>query len=275
MNNPICFYHSGDMDGKCSAAIVKRKIPNVELYGIDYQDIPNFPWDKVQHRDVIMVDFSLPRESMERLLQETKRVYWIDHHKTAMADMKDLRIEGLCAVELAACELTYIFFYPTEPVPELIRLIGRWDVWDHSDPRTEPFHYGIESCYTDPNNPKWLDYDINIIIDIGYHIMSYQEKIDKETMERAYPVTINGYSALAVNAPQGSKKFNQHPDKDKYDIYICYVFTDINKCRVSLYTEKDNIYVGEIAKSYGGGGHKQAAGFITTIIYTQLLFDLK
>jgi nanoRNase/pAp phosphatase (c-di-AMP/oligoRNAs hydrolase) len=33
-----------------------------------------------------------------------------------------------------------------------------------------------------------------------------------------------------------------------------------NKWVVSLYTTKD-IDVSEIAKKYGGGGHKQAAGF--------------
>jgi nanoRNase/pAp phosphatase (c-di-AMP/oligoRNAs hydrolase) len=34
--------------------------------------------------------------------------------------------------------------------------------------------------------------------------------------------------------------------------------------KVSLYTEKDNIDCGKIAKYFGGGGHRQAAGFITS-----------
>jgi len=31
--SPICFYHSADLNGKCSAAIVYHAVPNVELYG--------------------------------------------------------------------------------------------------------------------------------------------------------------------------------------------------------------------------------------------------
>ena len=42
---PICFYHRADYDGVCSAAIVKKFVPDCELYGIDYGD--PFPWDKV------------------------------------------------------------------------------------------------------------------------------------------------------------------------------------------------------------------------------------
>ena len=31
--------------------------------------------------------------------------------------------------------------------------------------------------------------------------------------------------------------------------------------RVSLYTDRNDVDVSEIAKAYGGGGHKKAAGF--------------
>lgn len=33
-----CFYHSKDLDGKCSGAIVKYKFPDCNMIGIDYGD---------------------------------------------------------------------------------------------------------------------------------------------------------------------------------------------------------------------------------------------
>lgn len=264
MNNyPICFYHSGDMDGICSASIVKKAIGDVELYGIDYQDIPNFPWNKIhKNREVIMVDFSLPRESMERIKKNCPLFIWIDHHKTAINEMRDLMFYGLRSEQVAACELTWNYFFPSIYVPKLIRLIGSWDIWDFSNPKTELFHYGIESYYIDPNYPEWLDFNIDEIIEKGHNILNYQTKLDKEIIKMAFPTSINGYKAIAINAPHGSKKFNQLPNKDEYEIYICFVLTDESTYRVSLYTEKNNIDVGEIAKLYNGGGHKNAAGFI-------------
>ena len=47
--NPICFYHKADLDGVCSAAIVKHFVPECELYGIDYGD--EYPWDLVRPVD--------------------------------------------------------------------------------------------------------------------------------------------------------------------------------------------------------------------------------
>jgi hypothetical protein len=42
----ICFYHSADLDGHCSGAIIKKVHPECELIGINYGD--EFPWDKVK-----------------------------------------------------------------------------------------------------------------------------------------------------------------------------------------------------------------------------------
>ena len=43
---------------------------------------------------------------------------------------------------------------------------------------------------------------------------------------------------------------------------IAFGWTPIGMWRVSLYTIFDHIDVSEIAKKYGGGGHKNAAGFV-------------
>ena len=59
----ICFYHNADLDGKCSGAIVKKKFPDVVLYGINYED--DIPGDLISHHEhVIIVDFSFPPETM-------------------------------------------------------------------------------------------------------------------------------------------------------------------------------------------------------------------
>ena len=61
------FYHSADLDGHCSGAIVKYAHPECELIGINYGD--KFPWESIgQDETVYMVDFSLqPFSDMIRL----------------------------------------------------------------------------------------------------------------------------------------------------------------------------------------------------------------
>ncbi len=61
------FYHSADLDGQCSGAIVKRRFPNSDLNPINYNQ--TFPWEIIKPEDTVyMVDFGLqPFEQMAKL----------------------------------------------------------------------------------------------------------------------------------------------------------------------------------------------------------------
>lgn len=91
----LVLWHRADFDGVCSAAIVKKFVPDCELHGIDYGD--PFPWQKVEPleangmrslRRVFLLDFSLPPEDMKKLAACCDLV-WIDHHKVCL-DMDEL-----------------------------------------------------------------------------------------------------------------------------------------------------------------------------------------
>lgn len=161
--NPICFYHKADLDGVCSAAIVKHFVPECELYGIDYGD--EFPLDKVRPgenadtdplwspyfkrdaepsapatgtqayayevikapcRVVYMVDFSLPYAAM-RHLAHISNLIWIDHHKTAIAECMELGCKGVQYSGFAACELTWAWFGSliNEGIIDLVREVSQ------------------------------------------------------------------------------------------------------------------------------------------------------
>ena len=76
----ICIYHSRDLDGWMSGAIVKLAFPDVEFIGWDYgQPLPDI-YDEDQ---VIMVDVSFPRDAMVEISQ-VNGLIWIDHHISAI-----------------------------------------------------------------------------------------------------------------------------------------------------------------------------------------------
>ena len=51
--------------------------------------------------------------------------------------------------------------------------------------------------------------------------------------------------------------------KKKHDIMLPFASHKNGKWKLSLYSTKKKINCGEIAKLFGGGGHKGAAGFIS------------
>lgn len=141
----VCIYHRIDLDGWMSAAIVKhwfdqQEVPTnkpgvfntLDFLGYNYgQPIP----DLSEYDKVVMCDISFPKEEMERLHLKLCQWYkekfvWIDHHISAIKDNGEF-YDGLRDVKFAACELTWMYFFPNQSMPEIVRLLGRYDCFGH------------------------------------------------------------------------------------------------------------------------------------------------
>lgn len=269
----ICFYHSADLDGKASAAIVKLAYPDTELYGIDHGQ--SFPWDKIQGRKVWMVDFSLQSfQDMIRLQKEAKELTWIDHHKTAIDNMKKsgVKFQGIQRNGIGACALVWEYIYPNEKVPYAIQLLAEYDVWNHTNPDTLPFQYGF-GLYGDvrlDDSNFWKDvvdeYDsqskVIHTIGIGKQILNYLRLQNKQIAKTlCFDLDFEGLHFLAANyGPCNAQVFDSLWDEDNYDGILVFSFRK-DHWRVSLYTVKENVDLSTIAKKYGGGGHAGACGF--------------
>lgn len=269
-----CFYHSADLDGHCSGAIIKQRYPECEMIGINYGD--EFPWESIDKDEkVYMVDFGLqPFECMKKL-NAMCELHWIDHHKTVIEDATNncFLASGGQSLEigLAGCELTYRYVYPDYPLPETVMLLGRYDVWDHSNYNVLPFQYGMrQEIDTSPDNQgfwaKMLNSNIHTeaTIQTGKIIMLYEaSQNEKFCKAYAFGTNIDGYVGICVNRGfTNSKIFDSVYDHRYHDLMITFCrLKDAGKWTVSLYSTKEDIDCGVIAKKYGGGGHKGAAGF--------------
>ncbi len=157
--NMKCFYHSADLDGHCSGAIVKMVFPDCEMIGINYGD--EFPWDSIPvgcGETIFMVDFSLqPYPQMRKLERHADPLVWIDHHKSAIDEHEewikagDGGVLGIQESGMGACQLVWEYLkyeirahgYSGAMISTFIKLLAEYDVWDHSDPRTLGFQYGM------------------------------------------------------------------------------------------------------------------------------------
>lgn len=268
-----CFYHSADLDGHCSGAIVLSKYPNCEMIGINYGH--DFLWEKIQPQEqVIMVDFCLQPFSDMLRLNKVSTLTWIDHHKTAIEEeyKHNVQIVGSRCVDQSGCELTWKYFYPGVETPQSVYLLGRYDVWDlKADERILPFQWGLRRCNTLPDN--WFlwngllkkDFDISSIIQHGQTILDYVASTNEKFCKAySFETTFEGYRAICCNRGfTNSQLFDSVWDESKYDLMLTFCRLPLPKKQwtVSIYTTKKDIDAGVIAKKYGGGGHPGAAGF--------------
>lgn len=277
VNKMKCFYHSADNDGACSAAIVKYKYPDCQLIGFNYSD--KFPFDEIEPNEkVYMVDVSLHGKEMLKLYEMLRDNFiWIDHHKSKIDEISEKQvkntnknlnelIKGIRQNGKAGCELTWEYIFPNDKMPEIIRLLGRYDVWDLTENVLE-FQYGFRINNTNPNNQNlWSNYFNNnelvyIDIDRGKTILSYIKQENERYCSNAFEIEFDGYKAIVVNrANANSQLFESIWDNTKYDIMITFSMGKKRNWNCSFYTDKEGIDVSKIAVKYGGGGHIGAAG---------------
>ena len=274
-----CFYHSADLDGHCSGAIVKLANPDCEMIGMDYGE--PFPWASVYPEEiVILIDFSLQPFSDMLRLNRLSELVWIDHHKSAIDEAQGTEVRGILDSDYAACELAWRHFFPNDRMPTAVHLLGRYDIWKHKEtPGSLEFQYGMRlEADTWPDSALWKTLLVSPgsdsfpslnaeartaqITQAGALCLAY-EKVQNEKFMSAYgfECEFDGLKCIAANKGMGnSLTFESVYDPSKHDAMCMFAYKN-GKWTVSLYSTKPEIDVSAVCKARGGGGHKGAAGF--------------
>lgn len=287
-----CFYHNSDNDGFCSGAIVKYKYPKCELIGINYDDKVDL--ETIQKgEEIYMVDFSLSVNEMMDIIykiEDFSKFNWMDHHKTSIQNAKDIHVSdfknsknlkpfneicpGIREIGKAGCELTWEYLFPEQPIPDTVHFLGRYDVWDHKEPETLPFQYGIRLYDTNPNNQTlWSNLFLNdavahhtvrnIILE-GTAILKYvKQENERYCKSGVIEFELDGYKCLGLNRMlTNSQIFESVWDNTKYDMMVTFSIGKEQTWRMSFYTDKEGVDCSKLASKFGGGGHLQAAGCV-------------
>ena len=265
----LCLYHD-DPDGQCAAAIVRRFYgQQAQLKALEIGD--PIPWELIEAADlVVLVDFSFDLASMQRL-KETKDFIWVDHHISALDQLGEAMsaVPGERSVEQAGCVLTWQTFFPKEHLPQAVALIGDRDIWRMALADTRHFGEGIYQREMNPANDElWgplLEDDHNLVAELveeGRLLYKARLRQIKQSVERyGFETEFEGHRTLALNH-RGNGDMGEYIRQAGYPLAYCYIEAvrdDQRQTFVTLYS--DQIDVSQIARKYGGGGHKGAAGF--------------
>ena len=319
--NIAIIYHDADFDGKLSNEVCRYWLSKlhpdaaIHSYGWDYGrpvPVPHGAADGVDnfagYNSIYIVDLSVD-ELMERPELRDK-IVWIDHHKSAI-EKWDRRSEaspgpglftGFRIDGVAACRLCWQWFFTeglegdaplvckeafinrTVSEPELIRLAGEYDIWDHRDPNGKALQVGLRACsdrefrelveWQFDGRPEGISLLANVVSG-GQLIKSYCDRNNAEYAS-AYSQTIQweGLTFCALNIGQrGNSDLFAGGIKPEHDALFAWRWTG-NTVLVSLYHApgKEHHDLSQIAVRYGGGGHRGACGFRLTLeTLTQLL----
>lgn len=292
----ICIYHSRDLDGFTSGAIVKKwhdelndypdNVGKGELKLIGYDYGQPVPYDQIPEGEpIIMIDVSLKMPEMSKLARHSKNLTWIDHHISAIKEYEAFMTEqeehyhpyfkAVLQDGIAACEVGWNYLFPNVEMPLSVKLLGEYDTWRNQDKyrwdnEILPFQFGMRvicnSVETFPENilknTKSAKEAVWKWMDAGKMILNYQGLVNEAQCKKAsFEIEFEGLKAICLNGGGfNSDVFKSVYDESKHDIMMPFQF-DGKQWTISLYTTKDEVDCSAIAKSKGGGGHKKAAGF--------------
>lgn len=271
----LCIYHGNCADGFGAAWVVRRSLggEHVEFleghYGMTAPDVTG--------RDVIIVDFSFPLEALQAMAQQARAVLVLDHHKTAAEALGELdpapinyyawtanppQLSAVLDMNRSGAGLSWDFFFPHFQRPALINHIEDRDLWRFKLEGTREI---LANLFSYPQDfeiwDELMKQPMSAAIDAGTAInRKHHKDVADLVASSKHRMAIAGHDVPVANLPHIYASDAGHLMAQGEKFAACYQ-DSVDHRYFSLRSNDEGMDVSEIAKQYGGGGHRNAAGF--------------
>ena len=259
MPQPLVIYHGDCSDGFTAAWAFRKLNPSVDVEYVPAKY--HQPPPDVSDRDVYVLDFSYPRDVLLDMKRKAESLLVLDHHKTAEADLAGLTF-CVFDMERSGCGITWDYFTKSER-PWLVNIMEDRDLWRFRYEDTLPI-VAYAACL--PMTFEAWDQLVESqprAIEAGTTIRLYIDKYGENASKDAVFREIGGYRVPIINISYQNcsdhlhRLCQHHPEAP---FAASFFLRGDEQWQFSLRSIGD-FDVSEIAKEYGGGGHKHAAGF--------------
>lgn len=262
MKKIAVLYHTNCHDGFSAAWAAWKKFGNKASYiPVEPQTLPK---EKIKNSEVYVIDASYHETAIQELLKNNNFVTVIDHH---VSHRKDAEIASQWHFDLnhSGAVLAWQYFHPDKKIPRLLLHIEDLDLWKFKLPHSQEVDVILEFVKLDFRS--W-DKTVRNFESIRFRKIKFKEAVSmirykkmliEKILRRAETARFAGYRASVVNSPVFQSEIGHLLVNKSQPIAVIWFFKK-EKFKVSL-RSNGKVDVAKIAKKYGGGGHKLAAGF--------------
>jgi len=257
-------YHGNCYDGFGAAyAAWKYYGDRAEYIPVSYGQEP----PDVKDCTVYILDFSYKRDVLLKMKESALSLFVIDHHKTAEEDLNGLEF---CHFDMnhSGAWLTWVYFNPICQdgvtsgeycVPELIRHIEDRDLWRFKLDRSKEIHKALVSYPMDFK--LWDTFNIENLKAEGAAMERLHNQLVENICASSWIGKLGEDDVPMVNTSIAWSEVG-HCLLQKYPNHK-YVasFTEFEKETMWSLRSREDFDCSEVARKFGGGGHRQASGF--------------
>lgn len=217
------------------------------------------PPDLPPEARVAMVDFSYKRAVIVKMRESVQDMIVLDHHATAQDELQGLDWAEF-DMEKSGARLAWEYWHPNEPLPELLAYIEDKDLWWWRLEQSAEVSIALHSLPMDFE--LWNGLKVDQLKIEGVALRRLQEQLVGAAVGRARMESLFGYDVPVVNATDfrseiANRLCSLHPDRP---FAAAYHYDKDGELCWSLRSVGD-FDVAALARTVGGGGHKNASGF--------------
>lgn len=255
----IIIHHGNCYDGITAAWVARIGSPTALFVPARYGSEP----PDVDGLRVLVVDFSYPRDVLLEMNERASRLVVLDHHKTAAEDLAGLGF-AIFDMERSGAGLAWDVLEGGGR-PPIVNHVEDRDLWRFALDGTREYHAAM-SAYpmTFEAWDEINDRDPAEMVEAGRSILAYHLNTCRKLADRAGVVDLGGVECWAVNIPVEfvSETAEVLKSREPHRPVLGWSWeAERGECYCSLRSRDDGPDVSEIARRFGGGGHRHAAGF--------------
>ena len=272
----VCFYHAGCPDGFGAAWAVWRAWGDESEFRARGHD-DRLPMESLGDAEVVFVDISVDNEQLRELSSVASHITLLDHHISAQSrylsdpeTVNHVEAEGheiIYDLSHSGAVLAWMHFHPDESTPTLLRYVEDQDLWNWKLEGSDAVNAAIAS------HPRsfsaWSELASRRADDLireGEPIVRANKMDVEQTLKNAAPLRIGDRRVEGVNATVNRSALGHElAERAIFGMaWGCVYRINGKRVHATLYSIGD-LDVSLIASGLGGGGHRNAAGFTTSL----------
>ena len=263
----VIVYHDNCHDGITALWCALQKWPDAEPYPGKYDVPPDL--ERLRDKDVAIVDFSWKRAAMSAVRDVASSLLVLDHHKTAEEELRGFN-DGFESdtdlvvfdMERSGAGLAWDYLVGGDR-PPLISFVEDRDLWRFELPKSREVHAACGSYpLTLEARSRLMETPILQLMSEGTSILRYHDRLVEETAKNAVRGRVGSWTVPVIHCPTIAIASDLGHRLAQGEPFAAIYTEREDGTRVyQLRSTPEGEDVSEIARLWGGGGHRNAAGF--------------